>query len=120
MLLTILKSKIHRAKITATELYYTGSVSIDCRLMRAAGILEGEKVEVLNLNTGERIETYAIDGKKDSGEICLNGPAARSGFVGDEVIIVAYCLLSAEQAQGFSPKIVFVDGNNRLKKQAAA
>ncbi len=119
MLRTILKSKIHRARITEAQLYYPGSITIDCRLMQAADILEGEKVEVLNLNTGERIETYAISAKQDSGIICLNGPAARSGYVGDEIIILCYCLVDERQARKLKPKIVFVDEENRLKKKSA-
>jgi len=119
MLRTILKSKIHRAKITATQLYYPGSITIDCRLMQAADILEGEKVEVLNLNTGERIETYAISGKEGSGIICLNGPAARSGYVGDEIIILSYCLVDERKARELKPRIVFVDEENRLKESAS-
>ena len=120
MLLTILKSKIHRAKITEAKLYYPGSITIDGRLMQAAGIVEGEKVEVLNLSTGQRIETYAISGRAGSGVICLNGPAARSGYVGDEVIILSYCLVDEELARGLKPKIVFVDEKNRLKKESAS
>jgi len=119
MLRTILKSKIHRAKITATQLYYPGSITIDYLLMQAADILEGEKVEVLNLNTGERIETYAISGKEGSGIICLNGPAARSGYVGDEIIILSYCLVDERKARELKPRIVFVDEENRLKESAS-
>jgi len=116
MLRTILKSKIHRAKVTEVKLYYPGSIIIDSSLMQAVDILEGEKVEVLNLNTGQRIETYAISGKKDSGIICLNGPAARSGYVGDEVIILSYGLVDESDAKRLKPKVVFVDGKNRLKE----
>ena len=115
----MLKSKIHRAKITEAQLYYQGSITIDSRLMRAADILEGEKVEVLNVNTGERIETYAISGKAGSGQICLNGPAARKGFVGDEIVIVAYALVEDKKAGKISPKIVFVDGKNKIRKKSA-
>ncbi|MFH1338867.1 MAG: aspartate 1-decarboxylase [Candidatus Omnitrophota bacterium] len=120
MLLTILKSKIHRARITEVQLYYSGSVIIDGSLMQAAGIVEGEKVEILNLNTGQRIETYAISGKEGSGAICLNGPAARSGYIGDEVIILSYCLAQEQQARELKPKVVFVDEENRLKKESAS
>ncbi|MFH1578197.1 MAG: aspartate 1-decarboxylase [Candidatus Omnitrophota bacterium] len=120
MLLTILKSKIHRARITEVQLYYSGSIVIDRLLMQAADILEGEKVEVLNLNTGQRLETYAICGKENSGAICLNGPAARSGYVGDEIIIVTYCMVDEAGAQKLKPKIIFVDEKNRLKKESAS
>ena len=120
MLRTILKSKIHRARVTQAELYYSGSITIDSRLMQAADILEGEKVEVLNLNTGQRIETYAVIGKEDSGTICLNGPAARGGYIGDELIILAYYLVDERQAREVRPKVVFVDEKNRLKKKSAS
>ncbi len=116
MLRTILKSKIHRARITGVKLYYPGSITIDCRLMEAADIVEGEKVEVLNLNNGQRIETYAISGRRNSGTICLNGPAARNGYVGDEVIILSYALLDDAQVRNFRAKIVFVDERNRPRK----
>ncbi len=115
MLRTILKSKIHRARVTEAQLYYPGSITIDYRLMQAADILEGEKVEVLNLNTGERIETYAISGKEDSGIICLNGPAARSGYVGDEIIILSYCLVDERQVRELKSRVVYVDEKNHLK-----
>ena len=120
MLRTILKSKIHRARVTQAELYYPGSITIDWRLMQAADILEGEKVEVLNLNTGQRIETYAIKGKENSGIICLNGPAARGGYIGDELIILAYCLVDERQASEVKPKVVSVDEKNHLKKKTAS
>ncbi len=116
MLRTILKSKIHRVKITQAQLNYTGSITIDSQLMQVADILEGEKVEVLNLNTGSRIETYAIKGKKASGQICLNGAAARSGCVGDEIIILTYLLVDNSRARKIKPKIIFVDKHNRPKK----
>ncbi len=111
----MLKSKIHRVRITGAELYYEGSIAIDPLLLQAADILPGEKVEVLNLNNGSRIETYAILGKKGSGEICLNGPAARSGCRGDEIVIVAYALVDESQAKKFKSRIVHVDNHNRLK-----
>ena len=94
---TMLKSKIHRAKVTGTKLYYEGSIAIDSLLLDAANILPGEKVEVLNLNNGARLETYAIVGKKGSGEICLNGPSARFACEGDEVIILAYGIVSLQK-----------------------
>ncbi|MFH1678717.1 MAG: aspartate 1-decarboxylase [Candidatus Omnitrophota bacterium] len=120
MLRTILKSKVHRARITETQLYYSGSITIDGMIMQAADLLEGEKVEVLNLNTGERLETYAIRGKDASGQVCLNGPAARSGYIGDEIIILSYCMVDEPCARELKPKIVFVDDKNRIKKEPAA
>lgn len=111
----ILKSKIHRARVTEANLYYEGSITIDERLMQASDIIEGEKVEVLNLNNGERLETYAIKGKSASGVICLNGPAARGACVGDEVIIVSYVLVDAQEAKKIKPKVIKVDARNRIK-----
>ncbi len=115
MLRTFLKSKIHRAHVTEANLYYEGSITVDENLMKAADILAGEKVEVLNLNNGQRIETYAIKGKPGSGVICLNGPAARGSCVGDEVIIVSYVLVDEKEAKNIKPNIVKVDGKNRIK-----
>jgi aspartate 1-decarboxylase len=115
MLRNILKSKIHRARITEANLYYEGSITIDEKLMEAVGIIEGEKVEVLNLNNGLRLETYAIKAKKDSGVICLNGPAARGACVGDEVIILSYALADDKEAEKIKPKVIAVDGRNRIK-----
>ncbi len=116
MLIEVLKSKIHRVKVTEADLDYIGSITIDEDLMDAAGIIEGEKVQVLNINNGERFETYVIKGKRGSGEICLNGPAARKAQVGDIVIIVSYALMTPEEAQNFKPKIIFPDEEtNRLK-----
>jgi aspartate 1-decarboxylase len=109
------KSKIHRAKVTATKLYYEGSVALDPLLLEAADILPGEKVEVLNLNNGSRLETYAILGKKGSGEVCLNGPSARFACEGDEVIILAYWLISDEEAKKAKIKVVHVDASNKIK-----
>jgi aspartate 1-decarboxylase len=111
----MLKSKIHRARVTGAELYYEGSIAIDPVLLQAADILPGEKVEILNLNNGSRIETYAILGKKGTGEICLNGPAARSACKGDEVVIVAYAIVDDADAKKLKSKIVHVDSANRLK-----
>jgi len=115
MLRTMLKSKIHRAFVTEANLYYEGSITIDEVLMDGADIIANEKVEVLNLNNGLRIETYAICGKKDSGIICLNGPAARGACVGDEVIIVSYAVVEDKEAKNIKPKVVKVDGQNRIK-----
>lgn len=108
----MLKSKIHRAKVTGVNLFYQGSISIDKNLMRQADILPGEKVEVLNLNNGLRLETYAIEGKK--GQICLNGPAARSACVGDEVIILAYALVEDKDAKTLRPKLIRLDEQNGI------
>lgn len=113
MLRTILKSKIHRARVSEANLYYEGSITIDGKLMKAADIIEGEKVEVFNLNNGHRIETYAISGKAGTGVICLNGPAARSGCAGDELIIVSYILIDEKEAKP-KPRIIKVDERNRI------
>ncbi len=113
----MLKSKIHRATVTATKLYYEGSIAIDPILLSAADILPGEKVEVLNLNNGARLETYAIEGKKGSGEICLNGPSARFACEGDEVIILAYGLVADEDAHKTKKKIIHVDPSNKIKNK---
>ncbi len=115
MFRTVLKSKIHRARVTEANLYYAGSITIDERLMQAADIIAGEKVEVLNLNNGLRLETYAIEGKKDSGVICLNGPAARGACVGDEVIIVSYAIADDKEIKSIKPKVINVDERNRIK-----
>ncbi len=112
---TMLKSKIHRAKVTATKLYYEGSIAVDENLLDAADILPGEKVEVLNLNNGSRIETYAIRGKKLSGEICLNGPSARFACEGDEVIILSYASVPDVDAKKLKAKIIHVDNSNKIK-----
>ena len=114
MWLTIHKGKIHRATITQANLNYVGSVTIDEDLMDAAGLLEGEKVQIVNNNNGERLETYTIKGRRGSGEICLNGAAARKAAVGDIVIIIAYALMTPEEAREFKPKVVFVDEHNKI------
>lgn len=116
MFITFLKSKIAHATITQAELYYEGSITIDEDLLKAVGLIPGEKVEVLNINTGSRIETYAISGKRGSGVICLNGPAARSGTVGDKVIILSYGIMEQSAAQTFKTKIIHVDDKNRIEK----
>jgi len=110
----ILKSKIHLATVTEANLHYEGSITIDSRLMKAADIIKGEKVEVLNLNNGQRIETYAIEGKPGSGVVCLNGPAARSGCVGDKVVILSYSFVEEREAGKQKAKVVKVDGRNRI------
>ncbi|MBN8702358.1 MAG: aspartate 1-decarboxylase [Bacteroidetes bacterium] len=103
----ILKSKIHRVKITQAELHYIGSITVDEDLMDAANLIEHEKVQVVNLNNGERLETYVIKGKRGSGIICLNGPAARKGEVGDIVIIISYASMDFEEAKKFTPTQIF-------------
>jgi aspartate 1-decarboxylase len=107
-------AKIHRATVTDANLNYIGSIAIDKALLEAAGILVGQKVDVLNLNNGERFCTYAIEGEKHGGQICLNGAAARKVCVGDKVIIVCYCMLDQQEAQNYKPTIVMVDENNVL------
>ena len=101
--------------VTEANLYYEGSITIDAKLMQAADILEHEKVEVLNLNNGQRLETYAIRGESGSGVICLNGPAARGACIGDPVVILSYVSAEDKEAKAIRPKIVKVDGKNRIK-----
>ena len=108
------KSKIHRVKVTQADLNYVGSITIDEDLMDAAGLIDGEKVQVVNNNNGERLETYVIPGERGSGVICLNGAAARRAQVGDLVIIISYAWMDFEEAKAFQPKVVFPDENNRL------
>jgi aspartate 1-decarboxylase len=107
MQIEVLKSKIHRAVITEANLNYVGSITIDEDLMEAANIIENEKVQVVNVNNGERLETYVIKGKRGSGICCLNGPAARKGMVGDIVVIISYTSMDFEEAKKFKPWIVF-------------
>ncbi len=114
MRIEVLKSKIHRAKITQAELHYVGSITIDEALLEAANIIEGEKVQVVNVNNGERLETYVIKGERNSGTICLNGPAARKAQVGDMVIIISYASLDFEEAKNFKPWIIFPNPDNQL------
>lgn len=114
MTIQVLKSKIHRAKITQAELHYVGSITIDEALMEAANLIEGEKVQVVNVNNGERLETYVIKGVRNSGTVCLNGPAARKAQVGDIVIVISYATLEFETAKLFKPWIVFPDPDNKL------
>jgi aspartate 1-decarboxylase len=114
MLLTMFKSKIHRAKITEANLNYMGSITIDEELLEAANILEGEKVQIVNNNNGERLETYAIRGERGSGVVCLNGAAARRCQPGDIVIIISYAQMTPEEARSFKPITIFPDENNRL------
>ncbi len=115
MLIEILKSKIHQVTVTEANLNYIGSVTIDEDLMDASGIIENEKVQVLDINNGERLETYVIKGKRGSGEICMNGPAARKVAVGDVIIIMSFASLDFEEAKSFRPSIIFPDTNtNKL------
>ena len=114
MEIEILKSKIHRAVITEANLQYVGSLTLDEDLMEAAGMIENEKVQIVNVNNGERIETYLIKGKRGTGVCCLNGPAARKGMVGDVVVIISYCLLPIAEAKVFKPTIIFPKENNKL------
>ncbi|MBN1599703.1 MAG: aspartate 1-decarboxylase [Bacteroidales bacterium] len=116
MLIEVVKSKIHQVTVTEANLHYVGSITIDEELMEASGIIENEKVQIVNINNGERIETYVIKGKKGSGEVCLNGPAARRVAVGDIIIVIAYAIMDYQEAKSFSPKIIFPDTKtNSLK-----
>jgi aspartate 1-decarboxylase len=127
MFLHIFKSKIHRVRVTQADLNYVGSITIDEDLLDAANIVEGEKVQIVNNNNGERLETYTIKGQRGSGVICLNGAAARKVAVGDVLIIISYALMTPEEAKGFKGIAVFPDENNliankkesvkRIKKQ---
>lgn len=114
MFLHIHKSKIHRVKVTEANLNYVGSITIDEDLMDAANLYEGEKVQIVNNNNGERIETYVIKGTRGSGMICLNGAAARKAEVGDIVIIISYAMMTPEEAKTFKPTAIFPNENNRL------
>jgi aspartate 1-decarboxylase len=114
MEIEILKSKIHRATITEANLHYVGSLTLDEDLMDASHIIEHEKVQVVNVNNGTRIETYVIRGKRGSGVCCLNGPAARQGAVGDVVIIISYATMEYEEARNFKPWVIFPREGNRL------
>lgn len=108
----MMKSKIHKARVTEANLNYVGSITIDRVLMAQADFLENEKVQVVNINNGARLETYVIPGEPNSGMICLNGAAARLAQVGDQVIIISYALFSDQEIREYTPKIVFVDENN--------
>jgi aspartate 1-decarboxylase len=114
MMRTMCRAKIHRARITETRLDYQGSLTLDKELMDAAGLLPFEQVQVLNINNGTRAETYIIEGKAGSGEVCINGALARWAQEGDLVIIIAYALMDERELAAFKPKIVHVDGNNRI------
>lgn len=116
MQINMLKSKIHRAVVTQAELDYVGSITIDSALMEAAGMIEYEKVQIVDINNGERFETYIIAGESGSGVICLNGASARCVQKGDKVIIMAYCTLSEDVAKAHRPTVVFVDDENRISE----
>lgn len=114
MQIQVLKSKIHRVKVTQAELHYVGSVTIDEELMEASNIIEHEKVQIVNVNNGERFETYVIKGERGSGVICLNGPAARKAQVGDIIIIISYATMSFEEAKKWKPFLIFPDKDNKV------
>lgn len=117
MTIEILRAKLHRLRITEADVDYIGSISLDEDLIDAAGLVEGEKVQVLNVNNGERLETYVIKGERGSGAVCLNGPAALKARVGDIVLVVAYARMTLEQARKFRPVVVFPDETtNMLRK----
>lgn len=116
MQIQVVKSKIHRVKVTGADLNYIGSITIDEALMEASNLIEGEKVSIVNINNGERFETYAIKGQRNSGEITLNGPAARKVHAGDIIIIISYATLDFEEAKTFKPWLVFPNEvDNSLK-----
>jgi aspartate 1-decarboxylase len=116
MQIEIMKSKIHRVTVTEADLNYVGSITIDEELMEASNIIENEKVQVVNINNGERLDTYVIKGQRGSGIICMNGPAARKASVGDIVIIISYATMDFEMAKNFQPKLIFPHtGTNKLK-----
>ena len=114
MLIEVLKSKIHRVIVTQAELNYVGSITIDEDLIDAANLVENEKVQIVNINNGERFETYVIKGERGSGVVCLNGPAARKVQVGDIVIVISYCQIDFLEAKTHQPTLIFPDQNNRL------
>ncbi|MFH1868761.1 MAG: aspartate 1-decarboxylase [Candidatus Omnitrophota bacterium] len=116
MLRIVYKSKIHKAKITESNLNYTGSITIDSALLKEADIFPGEKVQIVNLNNGSRVETYVMEGEPDTGTICMNGAAARWAQPGDRVIIISYCLVESKEALKIVPKAIFLDENNKIKR----
>ena len=116
MIMTMLKGKIHRATVVQAELDYVGSITIDEELMEASGICEYEQVQIVDINNGQRFETYVIAGERSSGMICLNGAAARMVQVGDKIIIMCYAGMAPEEMAGYAPKVVFVDDENKLKR----
>lgn len=116
MMLTMLKGKIHRATVTQAELNYVGSITVDADLLDAAGILEYEAVQIVNINNGNRFMTYTIAGERGSGVICLNGAAARQAQTGDRIIIMAYANMTQEEASEFKPNVILVDEKNKITK----
>ncbi|MFI8377604.1 aspartate 1-decarboxylase [Leeuwenhoekiella sp. NPDC079379] len=116
MLVNVVKSKIHRVKVTGAELHYIGSITIDEDLMDAAGVIEGERMQIVNVTNGERLETYAIPGPRSSGEITLNGAAARKVAKGDILILIAYAFMELEEAKAFKPSLVFPNEETNLLK----
>ncbi len=114
MLIQVVKSKIHRVKVTQADLNYIGSITIDEALMEASNLIEGERVQIVNINNGERFETYTIKGEANSGTICLNGPAARRVATGDVIIIIGYGYMDFEEAKTFKPSLVFPNENTNL------
>ena len=116
MIMTMLKGKVHRATVVQAELDYVGSITIDEALMEASGICEYEQVQIVDINNGQRFETYVIAGERNSGMICLNGAAARMVQVGDKIIIMCYAGMSSEEMNGYAPKDVFVDDENKVKR----
>lgn len=114
MTIEVLKSKIHRVTVTQAELHYVGSITLDEDLIDAAGLIENEKVQVVNINNGARFETYVIKGQRASGIVCLNGPAARLTMIGDIIIVISYASMPVEDARLFKPTIIFPDQNNKL------
>ena len=116
MKVTMLKGKIHRAKVEQAELDYVGSITVDMDLLEAAGIYEYEKVQIVDVNNGNRFETYTIAGERGTGMICLNGAAARCVSTGDKIILMAYCELNENEFKDHRPKVVFVDDNNKVER----
>ena len=116
MQIEMLKAKIHRAIVTQAELDYVGSITVDIDLLEASGILEYEKVQIVDINNGSRFETYTIAGERGSGVICLNGAAARCVSTGDKIIIMSYCTLTPDEARTHTPKVVFVDDENKISR----
>ena len=115
MLITVMRAKLHRLTVTQADLNYIGSISLDPDLIEAAGLVEGERVQIVNINNGERIETYVITGERGTGQVCLNGPAARRVQPGDVVIVIAYAMMTVEEAYTFTPTVLFPDTQtNRL------
>ena len=115
MLINVMRAKLHRLTVTQADLNYIGSISLDPDLIEAARLVEGERVQIVNINNGERLETYVITGERGTGQVCLNGPAARPVQPGDVVIVIAYGMMTVEEAKSFTPTILFPDtATNRL------